>query len=254
MSGIHGRALNATSPGEAQRHGILWTINQWKRSAHYMVYVRCAAFFDTLSREFLMIIPMGRSEDIRLALRRREQREMKDKKSNVANFLEAQWVRGKALPIGNQGTPWKKAPNDCDHPPNAIEKGGNAVMYYERCEMCGNRWWRIPLTMVARDPETKLNCVYREATGRNRTPLLPARTREHDDAGHAATEPLLGMLDVQNHLRTQPGRVRCSICRPGEFRRCRRERGSHLGRRDTMPLNVQVQLKDVDQEMYLQLI
>ena len=30
-------------------------------------------------------------------------------------------------------------------------------MYYERCEMCGNRWQRIPLTMVARDPETKLN-------------------------------------------------------------------------------------------------
>ena len=30
-------------------------------------------------------------------------------------------------------------------------------MYCERCEMCGNRWQRIPLTMVARDPETKLN-------------------------------------------------------------------------------------------------
>ena len=85
MSGIYGRALNATSPGEAERHGTLWTIKQWKRLAHYTVYVRCAAFFD-----------MGRSEDIRLALRRREQREMKDKKSNIANFLEAQWVRGKA--------------------------------------------------------------------------------------------------------------------------------------------------------------
>ena len=68
MSGIYGRALNATSPGEAQRHGTLWTIKQWKRLAHYMVYGRCAAFFDTLSREFLMLIPMGRSEDIQLAL------------------------------------------------------------------------------------------------------------------------------------------------------------------------------------------
>ena len=87
MSGIHGQALNATSPGEAQWHGTLWTIKQWKRFAHYMVYVRCAAFFDTLSREFLMLIPTGRSEDIRLALRRREQREMKNKKSNVANLL-----------------------------------------------------------------------------------------------------------------------------------------------------------------------
>ena len=220
-----------------------------------MVYVRCAAFFGTLSREFLMMIPMGRSEDIWLALRRREQREMKDKKSNVPNFLEAQWVRGKALPRDNRGTPWKKAPNDCDHPPNAIQKGG------QRCDVLRTMralresvGGRIPLTMVARDPETKLNCVYREATGRNRTPLLPARTREHDDAGHAATEPLLGMLDVQYNLRTQPGRVRCSTCRPGEFRRCRREHGSHLGRRDTMPLNVQGQLKDVDQEVYLQLV
>ena len=44
-----------------------------------------------------MLIPMGRSEDIRLALRRREQCEMKNKKSNVANLLEAQWVRGKAI-------------------------------------------------------------------------------------------------------------------------------------------------------------
>ena len=55
--------------------------------AHYMMYVRYAAFFDTLSRELQMLIPTERSEDIRLALRRREQQEMKNKKSNVANFL-----------------------------------------------------------------------------------------------------------------------------------------------------------------------
>ena len=97
-------------------------------------------------------------------------------------------------------------------------------------------------------------CVHREATGRDRTLLLSARTREHDDAGHAAAEPLLEMLDVQYNLRTQPGRVRCSTCRPVELRGCRGERGSHWGRRDTVPLNVQGQLKDVDQEVYLQLI
>ena len=86
MSGIYGRALGATSPGETQRHGILWTVNQWKRLTHYMMYVQSAAFFDTLSRELLMLIPTGRSEDIRMALRRREQREMKNKESNAANF------------------------------------------------------------------------------------------------------------------------------------------------------------------------
>ena len=45
------------------------------------------------------------------------------------------------------GNPWKKAPNDCDHPPTAIQKGGNAVMYCERCEMCWNRWERVPLPL-----------------------------------------------------------------------------------------------------------
>ena len=102
MSGIYGRSLNATSPGETQRHGTLWTIKQW-----HTTWCTCDARHSstTLSVEFLMLIPMGRSDDIWLALRRREQREMKDKKSNVANFLEAQWVRGKALPRGNRGTP-----------------------------------------------------------------------------------------------------------------------------------------------------
>ena len=97
-------------------------------------------------------------------------------------------------------------------------------------------------------------CVYREATRRNRTLLLSARTREHDDAGHAATEPLLEMLDVQYHLRNQAGSVRCSTCAPGELRGCRREHGFHWGRRNTVPLNVQGQLKGVDQEVCLLLI
>ena len=62
--------------------------------------------------------------------------------------------------------------------------------------------------------QSHIACVHTEVTGRNRTPLLSTRTREHDDAGHAAAESLLGMLDVQYHLRTQPGRVRGSTCRP----------------------------------------
>ena len=96
--------------------------------------------------------------------------------------------------------------------------------------------------------------AHREATGRDRTSLLSTRTREHDDAGHAAAESQLGMLDVQYNLTTQPGRVRGSTCRPGELRGCRREHGSHCGRRDTVPLNVLGQLKDADQEVYLLLI
>ena len=251
MSGMYGRALNATSPGETQRHGILWTIKQWKRLAHYMLHVRCAAFFDTLSREFLMLITMGRSEDIRLVLRRREPREMKDKKSNVANFLEAQWVRGKALPKGNRGTPWS------DHPPTAIRKGGDAVMYHERSEMCGNRWQRIPLTMVAR--ETKLNNrIVLASTGKRPVEI----ERSFCPHGHGSmmmqATPQQSLYWECSTCSTTSGLsldgCDVSTCRPGELRGCRREHGSHEGRRDTVPLNVQGQLKDVDQEAYLQLI
>ena len=114
---------------------------------------------------------------------------------------------GKALPRSTRGTLWKKAPNDCDHPPTAIQKGGSPAMCYERCEMCGNRLQRIPLTVAARDPETTLN---------NRT-------------GHE------------------------SITQATPQQR-RRKHGSHWGRRDTVPLKVQGQLKGVDQEACLQLI
>ena len=48
-------------------------------------------------------------------LQNAKQREAKNKKSNFANLPEVHWMRGKALPRGNRETPWKKAPNDCDH-------------------------------------------------------------------------------------------------------------------------------------------
>ena len=83
---------------------------------------------------------------------------------------------------------------------------------------------------------------------------IESRTREHDDIGHAVADSSLGMLNEQYYQRTQPGRVRCSTCTPGEFRGCQREHGFHWERRDTVPLKVQGQLKGVDQEACLQLI
>ena len=103
---------------------------------------------------------------------------MKNKKSNVVNILEASGCGAKRYREAS-GNSVEKEPNDCDHPPNAIQKGGKAVMYCERCEMCGNRWQRIPLTTVARDPETKLN---------NRTVLASTGKRpveiEHPSCPH----------------------------------------------------------------------
>ena len=122
MSGIYGRAIEATSPGETQRHGTLWTIKQWKRLAHYILYVRCAAFFDTLAREFLMLIPMGRPEDIQLCITATGATRNEAPEEQCSEPLEAQWVRGKDLPSGNGRTSRKKALTDCDHPPSAIQK------------------------------------------------------------------------------------------------------------------------------------
>ena len=112
--------------------------------------------------------------------------------------------------------------------------------------------------MVARDPEMTLNNrTVLAPTGKRpveiERPFCPQWTREHDDAGHAAAEPLLGMLDVQYNLRTQPGRVRRPLGGREQLRGCR-EHGSHWRRRDTVPLNVQGQLKCVDQEVCLQVV
>ena len=100
---------------------------------------------------------MGRAEDIQLALRRREQREAKNKKCNVANLTEVQWMRGKASPRGNRGTLWKKAPYDFDHPPSAIPKREQCGDVLRTMRDCGNRWQRIPLTMMARDSKMTTN-------------------------------------------------------------------------------------------------
>ena len=104
MSGIHGRAIKPASFGEPQRRGTSWTIKQWERPMHYMLYVQCAAVFDTFARELLASIPMGRPADIQLASRRQEQREMRNKRSPVANLPEAQGMRGNALPRGIPAT------------------------------------------------------------------------------------------------------------------------------------------------------
>ena len=131
-------------------------------------------------------------------------------------------------------------------------------MYHERCEMCGNRWQCIPLTMVARDPETKLN---------NRAVLASTGKRPVDierpfcPHGHGS---MMMQATPQQSLYWE-----CSTCSTtsglsldgcdvrlvdrSEIRGCRREHGSR-GRRNTVPLKVQGQLKDVDQEVYFQLI
>ena len=96
------RAVEATSPGETHRHGTLWTIKQWKRLAHHVVRAMCDTLRHT-SSGISDVDPHGTA------------REMKHKKSNVANLLEAQWMRGKALPRGNWRIPWKKAPTAIIH-------------------------------------------------------------------------------------------------------------------------------------------
>ena len=201
-----------------------------------------------VSGDFVMLHPHGSSRrtsrlkttsnDDGSNERRRTRRAM------LRTFWRLSGCAAKPYREANWGTPWKKAPNDCDHPPTAIQKGGNAAMYLRTMR---DVWESVAAHSPdhggtgSRDEAEQSHsaCVHRAATGRDLTPLLSTRPLEHDDAGHAAAEPLLGMLNVQYNLRIQPGRVRCKTCGPGELRGCRREHGSHWGRRDTVPLKVQ---------------
>ena len=138
------------------------------------------------------------------------------------------------------GNPVEEGAERLRSSPTAIKKGGNAAMYHEQCEICGNRWQRILLTMVARDPERTL-CNRTMLSSTVKRPVEIERPfsphgREHDDAGHASAKSLLGMLDVQCDIRAQPGRVHRSPCGPGEIRGRRREHGSHWRGRDPVPL------------------
>ena len=62
---------------------------------------------------------------------------MRNNRSLVANLPDDKWVRSKDVPRGTRLTPWDKLPNDCNNPPCATQKGGNAVMYYERESFVG---------------------------------------------------------------------------------------------------------------------
>ena len=83
MSGIFGRAIKATTTGETQRHGTLWTIKQWKRLAHlYAVRAMCAILRHTGSK-ISDVDPHGttRGHPACIAVRRLEQREEEQKES-----------------------------------------------------------------------------------------------------------------------------------------------------------------------------
>ena len=135
------------------------------------------------------------------------------------------------------------------------------MIYCERCELCGNRWQRIPLTILTRDSETARNnrallssTIHTVKIKTKKRPVemerlfLPSRAREHDNAGFATAESPLGMLDVQYKNGAQPGRLRRASGGPGDLRGCGREHCSHRGERDPVPSNAQGQLKCVDQK------
>ena len=93
-------------------------------------------------------------------------------------------------------------------------------------------------------------CVHREATGRDRTDghgsmMMQATPQQslYTECSTCSTTSGLSLDGCDVRLADQGG-----------LRGCRREHGSHWGRRDTVPRKVQGQLKGVDQEACLQLI
>ena len=210
MSGIYGRALEATSPGETQRHGTLWTIKQWKRLAHYLRFVQCAAFFDTLSQEFLMLHGTIRGHPACIATtgatRDEEQEEQCcEPYGGSVGARQRLTERQPGNPV-EEGTERLRPSTGSD--PEGRERDDVLRTMRDVWESVAADSFDHGGTGSRDDAEQSHSaCVYREATGRDRTPLLSTRTREHDNAGNATAEPILGMLDVQYNLRTQPGRV-----------------------------------------------
>ena len=186
MSGIYGRALDCD---QSWRDSTAWNTvedKQWKRLAHYMLYVRCAAFSDTLSREFVMLIPMGRSEDIRLALRRWEATRDEEQEEQCCECSGGSVGARKSLTERQSGNP--------------VEEGAERLRPSTDCDPQGRQKCDVLQTMrdvwesvVAHSPDhggkeprdeaeqSHSACVRREATGRDQTPLLSTRTWERRD-------------------------------------------------------------------------
>ena len=202
-----------------RRHGTLWTIKQWKRLAHYLRFVQCAAFFDTSVSGIPDVDPHGTIRGHPACIATTQETRDEGEEEQCCKFSGGSVGALQSLTVRQ--------------PVNIVEEGAERLRSSTDCDPEGRQHCDVLRTMrdvwesmVAHSPDhggtgsrdeaeqSHSACVHREATGRNRTHFLSAQTREHDDAGHAAAGPLLGMFDVQYHLRTQPGRVRCSTCRP----------------------------------------
>ena len=113
-------------------------------------------------------------------------------------------------------------------------------MYHERCQLCGSRRQRVPLTIstqaseIPRNSRTAFTSTGQRPVEIERPFFCRHGHPEHGDAGHAT-------VFVENawragRLHCRPGRVRCAP-----------------GGRDSVPLNAHGLLKRVDQHVYAQM-
>ena len=221
MSGIQGRALEATTPGETRNTVDDQTVETPRTLLavramcgilrHLVSGIPDADPHGTIRGHLACIATTGTTRD--------EEQEEQSCGPSAGSVGARQSVTEKELV-------------------NPVEEEAERLRSSTECDPEGRQRGDVPRTMrdlresVAahsldhggpRDEAEQSHsaCVHTEATGRDRIlqlPLLSTRTWEYDDKGHAVAEPSLGMLDVQYYLRTQPGRVRCSTCRQGESR------------------------------------
>ena len=137
----HGASQWTSSRGDQylgdQRHGTLWTIKQWKRLAHHMLYVRCAAFFDTLSSGISDVDPDGTIRGHLAciattgALKDEEQEEQCCESSGGSvNARQSPTERQPVNPV-EEGAERLRSSTDCD-------PEGRQRCDVPRTEMCGN--------------------------------------------------------------------------------------------------------------------
>ena len=188
---------------EIQRHRTLWTIKQWELLAHHMLHVRCAATGSGISDVDPHGATRGHPACIAAtgATRDDEQQEQcRESPGGCVGAWQSLTERQLENSIG-EGAERLRSSSEAD--PEGRQRGDVLrAMRALREQVATHSFDHFDAGFGDGDPHGQEQNG--ETASRDRTPFLPSRAREHDNAGFATAESPLGMLDVQYKSRAQP--------------------------------------------------
>ena len=182
---------------------------------HYMIHVQCAAIFDTLARERLAFIPVGRPEDIQPGIAatgttRNEEQNEPCRESSRGPVGAWQSLTGRN-PGNTLGEAAERLQPPTERDPEGRQRGDvlrAMPTVWEPVVARPSDHFDAGFGDAAQQPHSVR--INRETTSRDPAALLPSRAREHGD----------GMLDVKDDFKAQSGRVRRASGGPGQLRGC----------------------------------